>query len=276
MWWRQLLPTYAIFAFSVIINLEYVNKRFPKARHSQPTDSAVLWGVVVLLCIPLVAVEREIDQRSSYIQGLAVLYLAMLVMILIGRAYIERKWSGLRFAPTLFYSVAQCLLLLVTMESVLIANIRFLPELRGKPMSFYWQAISIDKAVLSNRLFGPGKIHHMVWAGTYPYYVEGTMIDSLGKSDKVVAKYPVDENVSWDGLRGVPGHAKYDFRDTILKRNPDIIVDFTGWGKQDLSAEINRRYTLIRSMHVLLCVKNELAAKYPNLESGTCPRELFF
>jgi hypothetical protein len=273
-WWRQLLPVYSIVAFSVLVNLDYVRRLFPAIRDSESGSRAAFWTTVAIICLPIVAFEYQIIEGDSYLQGITMFYLLILVLLLVGHEFIERKWGGSRFAPALLHSAAQVLLIIVALGSVIIGNTRFLPELRGKPMSYGPQANLIDKAVLANRLFGPGKTHHMVWAGTYPYYVEGKMIDSLGKSDKAVATYPVDESVSWDGMRGVPGHAKYDYRDTILKREPDIIIDYTGWGTQDLAAEINRRYTLIKSMGVSLCVKNELAAEYPNLESGNCPRNL--
>ena len=170
--------------------------------------------------------------------------------------------------------VIRMLLLLVGAGAITMCNERFLPELSGKPFSFAEQAKLIDKAVLSAKLFGSGKTHHLLWAGTYPYYVEGTMIDALGKCDKAIARFPVDEAVAWNGIRGMPGHAKYDFRETILRRKPDIIVDYTGWGKQDLSKEIQNSYSLIKPDGVSLRVKRELTAGLENLVSGSCPRQL--
>ena len=103
------------------------------------------------------------------------------------------------------------------------------------------------------------------------------MIDSLGKSDKRIARYPVDELVSWDGMKGVPGHAKYDFRESILQRKPDLVVERAAWGREDASPEMENGYVLIKSQRVSLCVRKALAAGLPALMlQGACPSLFFY
>jgi len=170
--------------------------------------------------------------------------------------------------------ITQILIVITVGAAIIVGNKRFLPELSDKPYLYTEQAKMIDKAVLSMKLFGSERTHHIFWAGTYPYYVEGTMIDALGKSDKAIARLPIDETLIWKGIRAVPGHSKYDLRETILRRKPDVIVDYTAWGRQDMSKEIEDSYRLIQSGGVSLCVKNELTVGLENLVRGSCPRKL--
>ena len=74
----------------------------------------------------------------------------------------------------------------------------------------------------------------------------------------------------------MPGHAKYDFRDTILKRKPDVIVDHLAWGRQDLTQELRDRYVLIKVNGVSLCVRNDTAAGLEKFEAGSCPTDLLY
>jgi hypothetical protein len=205
-------------------------------------------------------------------EWLLVAYLIALFAILALRYFRESPTSPIH-SPMLTASL-RLLLVAACAYSVILGNLRFSSDFTGQPFLFASQASMIDKAVLAMKLFGPGKTHHLVLAGTYPYYVEGKMIDSLGKSDKEIARLPVDEAVSWDGMHGVPGHAKYDFRMSILARKPDIIPDRVTWGRQDMSPFMVDSYRLIRSDDVALCVKKELTVGLESLVAGNCPSRI--
>jgi hypothetical protein len=272
--WRQLLQVYVVAAFAVLILFDYISELSVFSPKMQSPDRITLALVAVVASAPLVVAEYQVYQGDAYLPYLLEIYMVALLVALVALRYPEKFRIPDRKVQLLIH-IARTLVVVVTIGSAIVGSTRFYHELRGKPTSFADQAELIDKAVLSMRLFGPGKTSHMAWAGTYPYYVEGKMIDALGKSDIAVARYPVDESIAWDGMKGVPGHSKYDFRDTILKRSPDIIVDYLAWGRQDLTPDLKDSYTLIKDQGVSLCVKNELAAMYENLASGSCPRNLF-
>ena len=275
-YWRQLLPVYLAAAYSILLIFDHLDCS-PVIVRDLPASRAVGRALMLIaIFTPILAFEYLIHiglttwlRRQDFLMVYSVTALvAWACLIYADRIPVLRRNAGLLLLFT------RLLIVIMVGGAILVGNRRFVPELFGKPYSFAEQANLIDKAVLSARLFGSGKTHHVVWAGTYPYYVEGTMIDGLGKSDKVVARYPVDETVAWDGIQGMPGHAKYDLRETILKRRPDVIVDFTAWGSQDLSKEIKYSYVLIKSDGVSLCVKKELAAGLQALVRGSCPARM--
>jgi len=273
--WRQLLPVYVVGAFSSIVNIELIEKlrHSGSIRDSQPPTRTAMALIVFITSAPILALEYQLFEGDTYLSLLLKVYLGILFCLLVALKYMDKLpiKSG---DAQLLGPVALVIVFTITMGTIIEGNSKFLPEFRDKPASFEKQAQLIDKAMLSNKLFGAGKTHHMAWAGTYPYFVDGKMIDSLGKSDEAIARLPVDESVMWGGMRGVPGHAKHDFRDTILKRSPDVIIDYLAWGNQDLTRELKDRYTLIEFQGVSLCVRNDLAAQYKNLNSGSCPRDM--
>jgi hypothetical protein len=270
--WRQLLPVYVVGAFAVMIILDMIEKL--STRDSQPPSLHAKIFIVLITSAPIVALEYQLYQGDTFLSLLLKIYFIILLAVLVALKYIDRlpikSGDALLLGP-----VARVLVVAITIGSILVGNSKFLPEFKGKPASFDKQAKLIDKAMLSNKLFGAGKTHHMAWAGTYPYFVDGKMIDALGKSDETVARYPVDETVMWGNMKGVPGHSKHDFRDTILKRAPDVIIDYLAWGNQDVTHEIKDGYSLLQFQGVSLCVRNDDAANYKSLNSGSCPRELF-
>lgn len=276
LYWRQLLPIYVSAAFAVLLTFEELKQLSVASADSPEPNRASRMLALFLIFAPIVLFEYLIHYgvytwlfRTNVLSVYAVLACACMALSVIGS-----KISAITRWRSLLVSATKTMVFVLVVGSLVVANRRFLPELSGKPFSFQKQADLIDKAVLSMKLFGPGKLHHTIWAGTYPYYAEGAMIDALGKSDKLIARYPVDKAVAWNGLIAVPGHAKYDLRETILKRRPDVIVDYIAWGSQDLTKELVNEYTLIKYEGVSLCIKTELASNLQSLVSGSCPSKM--
>jgi hypothetical protein len=280
LYWRQILPVYVAAAFAIVILFEHLHMLQRETADQGRVENENRLGTalkIVATTVPAALVELYAYTRYESIESadrrpllLGYLIMACVLLIRFGR---DASWpAALRKRPERF-AVTKALLVILAAYSVFLCDVHFKLDFgHHKPYVFDGQANMIDKAVLANRLFGPGKTHHLTWASTYPYFVEGTMIDSLGKSDKRIARYPVDESVTWDGMMGVPGHAKYDFRESILERKPDIVVERTAWGKQDVAAEMESEYVLIKTQGVSLCVKKELAAGLPTgLTHGACP-----
>jgi hypothetical protein len=271
--WRKFLPLLLVTVLSFTLVFVFVG-RLPSGREGGPPLSIrAIIAVAALGSFAVIAFEY-----FSYMGGVPLPYWERIPPFLIGAVFAASmllyygpgRWRAGGARLLLTYGIQWCLWGLVIC-AVLLGNSRFLPEIEGTPSFFSQQGRYIDKAILSARLIGPNKTHHVIYAGTYPYYVDGEMIDALGKSDKTVAKYPVDQAVAWGGMKGVPGHAKYDLRDTILHRQPDVIVDYAAWGRQDVTADISASYSLIRSDGVSLCVRNDLAEKLQNFVVGKCP-----
>jgi hypothetical protein len=274
-YWRQLLPVYVIAAFAVLLLLDHLDKIGATGRDGLRSSRISLVIVAILISAPIIASLYQHYMGDNYLEELLRLYAGAAFASLVSLHYAD-KWSIKGRDSQLLTQVTRTLLVVIACGAILIGNMKFVPELTGKPYSFAEQAKLIDKAMLANKLLGAGKTHHVTWAGTYPYYVEGKMIDPLGKSDWAVARYPVDESVAWDGMKGVPGHAKYDLRDTILKRKPDVIVDHLAWGRQDLTKELQDRYFLIKQDGVSLCVRKDTAAGLEKFEAGSCPTDLLY
>jgi hypothetical protein len=88
-----------------------------------------------------------------------------------------------------------------------------------------------------------------LWAGTLQYYSERYGIDPLGKMDKHIARLPADVsgNVSWGGMKSVPGHNKYDLYYTYVLLKPDVIqyIGWCKWGGQDFEDWCKANYEFV-------------------------------
>lgn len=102
-------------------------------------------------------------------------------------------------------------------------------------------ALALEKLTASNATVG------VFWAGTIPYYTGRKAIDFLGKSDRYIAQLPPDTSgsISWDGMKSVPGHNKYDLNYSIKSLEPTYI-ERTKWGSQDLTEWTKTKYVKVR------------------------------
>jgi hypothetical protein len=281
LYWRFILPVYVATAFAIVILFDYLSglhqEQGSEAAKANPRGTAL---AVLLLPLPCALFEayvffqhRGIDAVDRRPLLVAYFIAAAAMVVVLAKATTS---SAPNPRPVLF-TLAKSAIIVVAAYSALLCDLPFKLDFgHHKPYVFDGEAHMIDKAVLANRLFGPGKTHVVVWAGTYGYYVDGTMIDALGTCDKPTARYPVNLGVSWDGMMGVPGHAKFDFRDSILKRKPDIVVERASWGPQDVSPEMKDDYVLLKSQGVSLCVRKPLGAGLEPLLQGSCPSNFFY
>ncbi len=108
-----------------------------------------------------------------------------------------------------------------------------------------WRARAIRHAT------EPDAVVACFWAGTIPCYSGRRAADFLGKTDPRIARLPPDTSgaVSWNGMRSVPGHNKYDLPWSIATYRPDVIADErVSWGRQDLASDpaFRARYQKVR------------------------------
>ena len=81
----------------------------------------------------------------------------------------------------------------------------------------------------------------VVWAGVIPAYLPNHYaVDILGKSEGYIASLSSKPNISWLGMKTVPGHNKYDLKYVLDKYQPDY-MQIAKWGIDDLTT--NQRFS---------------------------------
>jgi len=106
-----------------------------------------------------------------------------------------------------------------------------------------------------------------VAAGVMPYFFEHKYIDLLGKNDKFIAKskmrlFEKNKNLfKYNNTLGskysffYPGHLKWNYRYSLGRFKPDIIVDL--WGNKKEALPFLRGYSILYINKVRLIVKNK-------------------
>ena len=135
------------------------------------------------------------------------------------------------FFALLFLAKKRYSLILLTIFGLALADTRHTQEhlVYDGFESFSWQAEMAEFAFNLNEITKDGFEFGVIWAGTIPYYTKGHSIDFLGKSDKHISNLKPRKTPSWDGMDGVPGHAKYDLDYSIKTLQPDWIQSFKFW-----------------------------------------------
>ncbi len=120
-------------------------------------------------------------------------------------------------------------------------------NLTVKPYHTPGNKTHVDTAIALNDLLDHDATIGVIWAGAIPYYTEFRAIDFLGKSDRYIASLPPDlsGSVSWEGMRSVPGHNKYDLWYSILTLRPTYVQSLA-WGNQNVSAWAQTLYVTVQ------------------------------
>ena len=134
---------------------------------------------------------------------------------------------------------------------VLMANIR--PDFRDQVMLRvvpYTAEKNVEHANLGlavNRLAKSEATLGVFWAGTHSYFADVKTIDFLGKSDAHIASMLPDLSgaVSWNGMKSVPGHNKYDLAYSIGQLKPTFIQGYR-WGREHMGNFVAQNYELVR------------------------------
>ncbi len=134
-------------------------------------------------------------------------------------------------------------------------NARFVKEIVGlkQPYTIDSNEENLSAALALRQVLEPKATVLAFWAGTIPYYWGGKAIDPLGKSDGYIARLAVDQSVAWNGMKGVPGHAKYDFRHSVVEAKPDY-VQFPSYGGQKI---ISEDYVSVSYKGLTLCLRKK-------------------
>lgn len=107
------------------------------------------------------------------------------------------------------------------------------------------------------------------FAGTPPYFAERDGVDFLGKNDAHIARLDPDTSgkVSWNGMRSVPGHNKYDLNFSIKTLLPTYVEGFR-WGSQNLESWAKDHYVTFYYKGVRLSLlKDSPAVRWEKADS---------
>ena len=131
--------------------------------------------------------------------------------------------------------------------------------LQAKPYKVAGHKENVNNAIAINHLTTRDATIGVFWAGIIPYYTERRAVDFLGKADKYVAQLKPDlAKPAWDGMRGVPGHNKYDLNYSIKTMTPTYVQTFKRrkfvWGRQKIYrwAESNYVEVEYKGVHIFL------------------------
>ncbi len=147
----------------------------------------------------------------------------------------------------------------VTFFLLVMANSKFAPEisflhdpyqLRAnlcEPYQVRANRINVNTAIAISQIANSNASVAVFWAGTISYYTGLRSIDMLGKSDKYIASLSPDTSgaISWNGMRSVPGHNKYDLRYSIMILRPTYVQGFS-WGLDDISTWAKQNYEKVQ------------------------------
>ncbi len=128
---------------------------------------------------------------------------------------------------------------------ILISNKDFYKELLflEKPYQVQDNQHNVSTALILSYILKPNASIAVVWAGAIPYYAQFKAIDILGKSDAYIAGLSPDVSgsVSWNHMKSVPGHNKYDLNYSILEKRPTY-TERIKWGQQNVFNKVKGIY----------------------------------
>jgi hypothetical protein len=138
-------------------------------------------------------------------------------------------------------------------------DVRFATQIVGMIVPYNVQRThdQVRRALAWRQIAGPNATALLFNAGTLPYFWDGKAYDALGKMDATIAKFKPDLSVAWDGMQGVPGHAKFDLNYSLATLKPDYVEKWV-WFSQDMSGLVSTDYaavTLREGGDVVLCVR---------------------
>jgi len=98
-----------------------------------------------------------------------------------------------------------------------------------KPYQTVANQTNINDAIALSHLTTAEATLGVFWAGSIPYYTGRVSADFLGKTDKHIAQLNPDlSEPAWHGMRGVPGHNKYDLNYSIKLKQPTYVQTLDG------------------------------------------------
>ena len=214
--WRQLSPS--IFIYFILF---YSFVAFSLKNNFEKNKVIYLYVFIGIINFLLVLTNVHVSHKIIFIFAFIHLFFFFLVF------FAKKKYS----------------LLLLTMFGLVLADVRFIKEqLVGNNLySFGYQSEMAKFSFNLNEITKDGFEFGVFWAGTIPYYTRGNAIDFLGKCDNYISSLKPYKTPRWNGMEGVPGHAKYDLNYSIKELQPDWIQNFK-WSNQSLAEYAKNNY----------------------------------
>jgi len=230
------------------------------------------WSLVLLLAMPVIPILYQIyvggdpwpiwrqlvPGMSAFIAGCAV---AVIIAI---REPLERggeaAWYRAMVVAVVFFAAA-------------VPNFQMWHAftLRRPPFQYDTLSFKTRTGLALRAIMRPEGSALVYWSGALPYFWQGRAIDALGKANSYIAHLPPHDLPAFLGMKGVPGHAKYDLAYSIKKLQPDFI-EAGKFGADDQSRFVTEHYIDVLYKGEHLCVKkNSLYVDWRKvLEGGPC------
>lgn len=235
--WRQLVPSlfiYFILFYLVLINIKenLINKK------------TIIILLLIIAAFNIIIISSGIQGRENDVLAYQKIYLIFLVLFFVLIKYLKHNH----------------IIYLLIIFSILFSDYRYFEEQlirRSLLYSFASQKPQVDFAIKLNKISNENIKLGLFWAGTIPYYTHGYTIDFLGKCDNYISTLKPDESISWNGMKGVPGHSKYNLNYSIKTLEPDWIENYK-WGKDNLIDYVSKNYVKLEYDNNILdgCFKN--------------------
>jgi arabinofuranosyltransferase len=129
---------------------------------------------------------------------------------------------------------------------------------------------NVNTAIVINQLTSEEATLSVFWAGSLPYFTDRITFDMLGKTDRYISHLNPDlsGSVSWDGMKSVPGHNKYDLNYSIIALQPTYVQGFQR-GNQDLTKWAQTRYVSVECKGITVSLlKNSPAVNWSKIENS--------
>lgn len=192
------------------------------------------WDAALLLSAPLISIVYVI-----YVGGdpfpewrFAAPYLVFIPALIVNLLrYMERTF----LTKSLFWQRA-----LYRCSSVVLVVVIWGNSPTRYVSAFRWPAREdqslINTSVFLNKVLKSNASVGVFCAGAVPYYTQRYAVDFLGKCDTNIArcKPDISGKISWNNLKSVPGHNKYDLAYSIGSRRPTFI-EGSAWGGAEVS-----------------------------------------
>jgi hypothetical protein len=201
---------------------------------------------------------RQMAPAMPLLTALVTVEIASIVERRIAGPAIDRLARRRFFPPLAALRAAIVVGLCLLVALALNARFRDEQRLERPPLGVERNRRNVEVALALNDLARPGASVGVLFAGTIPYYTGLPAVDFLGKTDPVIAALPADASgrVSWNGMRSVPGHNKYDLEHSIKGRRPTF-VQTARWGGQNLTAWVAEHYRLVHHRGARLLLERD-------------------
>ncbi len=224
---------------------------------------ALLYGIVILSIVYQIGVGGDPwnywRMLCPSIPLLLLLFICELTRIVQGRLTVSptNKWlkMSIELKNSWLQSAAMYAFFLL---AIMPPNEQFKDEINFKKEPYRTKANqrNVNIAIALNEITTDKATIGVVSAGAIPYYSGLPAIDFLGKMDPYIARLKPDLSGarSWNGMKSVPAHNKYNLRYSIVEKKPTY-VQIGQIGNDDLTDFLKSQYDEISYKEIKMWLK---------------------